>query len=309
MRKNRFYPFIYISYWHYIIHKNKNHQNSISYFTARPNNGAGTGHQMANWIAGYWFAKQFKLKFAHIPFPNSKWEEFLGFGEGEVKISDLLNNGYKTRKLPLFTSDNTKEVDLTISIIKSYLGKKMIFVAEQDQFYPEQIGVIEEIKKKFYTSTARMKDKLSYSDQFFNIAIHIRRGDIQKGQESKNPNLTMRWLNNRYYEKILNKILVTLKQTKPIAIYIFSEGTDKEFKGYQNMQLCLGMPEMDSFLHLVSADLLITSKSSFSYKPALLSNGIKICPRNFWHSYPRSNEWILVDDDGTFDSRALKTVN
>jgi hypothetical protein len=54
---------------------------SDHYFAARPNAGAGIGHQLANWIAGYLWAQQFGLKYAHIPFSNSKWEYFLGFGE------------------------------------------------------------------------------------------------------------------------------------------------------------------------------------------------------------------------------------
>jgi hypothetical protein len=49
------------------------------YFTAIPNIGGGIGHQLANWIAGYWYAKQFNLKFAHTPFPNPKWDLILGF--------------------------------------------------------------------------------------------------------------------------------------------------------------------------------------------------------------------------------------
>jgi hypothetical protein len=48
------------------------------------------------------------------------------------------------------------------------------------------------------------------------------------------------------------------------------------------------------------ADLLITSKSSFSYKPALLSKGLKVCPKDFWHGYPDTSDWILVDEKGSF---------
>ena len=66
------------------------------------------------------------------------------------------------------------------------------------------------------------------------------------------------------------------------------------------------MNAQDSFLHMVNADMLITSKSSFSYKPALLSNGVKISPRNFWHGYPNTKDWILVDDNGQFDTSQLK---
>ena len=53
-----------------------------------------------------------------------------------------------------------------------------------------------------------------------------------------------------------------------------------------------------SFLHMVYADVLITSKSSFSYKPALLNTGIKVSPKQFWHSYPKTTDWLLADEDG-----------
>lgn len=68
------------------------------------------------------------------------------------------------------------------------------------------------------------------------------------------------------------------------------------------------MDAQTSFLHLVYANLLITSKSSFSYKPALLNNGIKICPRNFWHGYPDSKDWILCDNNGIFDVSSLRNA-
>jgi len=66
------------------------------------------------------------------------------------------------------------------------------------------------------------------------------------------------------------------------------------------------MSTKDSFLHMVYADLLITSKSSFSYNPALLSKGIKVCPKDLWRGYPESKDWILVENDGSFDINALQ---
>lgn len=60
------------------------------------------------------------------------------------------------------------------------------------------------------------------------------------------------------------------------------------------------MNAKDSFLHIVYADVLITSKSSFSYKPALINRGLKICPENFWHGYPKSDDFVLTDEEGRF---------
>ena len=98
--------------------------------------------------------------------------------------------------------------------------------------------------------------------------------------DPSNPNLAMRYLSNDYYEKALRQVIGSIKIDKPIHIYIFSQGIPEdypEFAHYKNIHWYLDMSAQDSFLHMVYADLLITSKSSFSYKPALLSNGIKVC--------------------------------
>jgi hypothetical protein len=300
-RKTSFYPKIYKSYWHYRFTSKNSITNHLNYYSAIPNPGAGIGHQMANWIAGYWFAKQFQLPFAHIPFSSSNWESFLGFGEGEITVAALLQKGYKKVRLPLFDEFNEVEIALQKKIIASYSNQKVVFVAEQDQGYTDQFGVMEVIKEKFHTAPPRKLDQLIFDSKNFNIAIHVRRGDIVIGQDNQNPNLLLRWQENNYFEKVLFTVLENLKTEKPIAIYLFSQGetTDfPEFRKFDNLHFCLEMNAQDSFLHMVNADLVITSKSSFSYKPALLSNGIKVCPQNFWHRYPQTEDWIMVDDEG-----------
>lgn len=298
-KNTSFYPYIYRSYWHYIFHKsNKNNKNC--YYTARPNPGAGIGHQIANWIAGYWYAQQFGLKFAHLPFSTKRWDEFLGFGENEITVSELKRQGYKVRRLPLFNEKNKLEYDLNRRIIASYAGRRVVFVAEQDQFYKNQYEVMADLKRKFYTASIRKKEKLVYSKENFNIAIHVRRGDIMV--EPFNPNLAIRYLSNNYFERVLQQVIHNIKTDKPIHIYFFSQGIPEdypEFAKYENLHWCIDMGAQDSFLHMVYADLLITSKSSFSYKPALLNKGIKVCPRNFWHGYPDTEDWIMAENDGT----------
>lgn len=300
---SKYYPYIYRSYWHYLFNKSKTEKNITCYYSARPNPGAGIGHQMANWIAGYWYAKQFGLKFAHIPFSTSSWDDFLGFGYGEPTVKSLKKHGYKIRKLPLFNEDNDNEIQINRQIIDSYAGTHVVFVAEQDQFYRNQYGVIADIQEKFYSAPARKNDSLIYTSENFNIAIHVRRGDIMANPS--NPNLAMRYLSNDYFEKVLRQVVKNLRIRKPVHIYFFSQGTPEdypEFTHYENLHWCLDMNAKNSFLHMVYADLLITSKSSFSYKPALLNRNIKVCPRNFWHGYPNNDpKWILCENDGTFD--------
>ena len=308
-RQKSCYPKLYKSFWHYKFCSSLKTSDHKNYYTAIPNRGAGIGHQMANWIAGYWFARQFGLQFAHTTFSNDKWEQFLGFGVDETSVEDLLNKGYKKVSLPLFDEFNPTEVALNKSIIASYSHQRLVFVAEQDQGYQDQFGVMDDLKRKFNNAPARKNEQLIYSKENYNIAIHVRRGDIVVGQENNNPNLLLRWQDNSYFEHVLTAVISNLKQAKPIAIYLFSQGVRSEFSDFEkfeNLHFCLDMGAQDSFLHMVKADLLITSKSSFSYKPALLSKGIKVCPRNFWHGYPDSKDWIVAEDDGLFDIRQLK---
>lgn len=301
-RNKEWYACLYRSYWHMKLHKKEAKEEEDNYFTAVPNRGAGIGHQLANWIAGYWFSKFFNLKFAHIPFSDKSWETFLGFGEDEIAANDLIKScGYKKVRLPLFKETNSQEVEQIRRIINSYNGRKVVFVAEQDQFYHDQYGIMGDLKKKFQNCKSRAEDKLFFSSKFYNIAIHIRRGDITLGLKNGNSNLLMRWQENQYYLNALNCFLKRFKISKPIKIYLFSQGERSNFSEFNKLEginYCLDISPRDSFLHMVYADLLITSKSSFSYKAALISNGIKICPVNFWHGYPNTKDFILADENG-----------
>lgn len=311
MRPFRIYPCLYISWWHKKLSPSKAtlEDSKLPYFAARPNPGAGIGHQMANWIAGYWWASQLGCPFAHIPFSTEEWEAFLGFGEGETRFSSLCHQGYTIRRLPLFNETDQTERKRTEQIVASYKGKKVILLCEQDQGYQKQYEVIPEIQKKFQLSPLRDNDKFIWSDDTFHIAVHIRRGDIVEGQSTHN----MRWLDNNYYRRVMDQILSILKTDKPVHIYLFSQGQREDYSEMSdlpNLYWCLDMPARESFIHLVNADILVTSKSSFSYKPALLnSKGIKVCPRQFWHGYPESNFWILCENDGNIIESELCKID
>ena len=300
-RNKNYYPGIYKSYWHYKFKKSDCIEKFNNYYSAIPNYGAGIGHQMANWIAGYWFAKQFGLQYAQSTFSTPEWDSFLGFGENEITVDELIKCGYKKVKLPLFDEFNHSELELQNKIIASYSNLKVVFVAEQDQGYKNQFGVMETLKEKFFNAPIRINDRLFYDSKFLNIAIHIRRGDIVIGQENRNQNLLFRFQGNEYFLQVLINVLKKIKTEKPIAIYLFSQGNQEdflEFNQFRNLHYCLDFNPMNSFLHLAYADILITSKSSFSYKPALLNKAIKICPKDFWHGYPESGDWVLADHTG-----------
>lgn len=296
---------LFPAYWRYRLMSNKQERNkneldfAMVYLTQEPNKGAGIGHQMGNWNAGYWFAQRFGVKYAYSPFSNPSWDDFLGFGEEEISAKELLKKGYKKRKLPYFNEKSEKDMALIQGIIDAYRGQKIVFFLGLDQFYGAQYGAMEHIKQKFHHAQARKQEKLIYQDNCLNIAVHIRRGDIVIGQTTQEPELTKRWLTTEYSANILKALISVIPQEKPYRIYLFSQGTEADFpelQGIENLVYCLDMPAKESFLHMVKADILITSKSSFSYKPALLSEGIKICPKHFWHEYPQDEKWIVIDE-------------
>ncbi len=305
---------VYKSYWHYkfgnLLKKTQALSVHKNFIAQKPNYSAGIGHQLSNWNAGFYFAKYFNLQFAHFPFSNNKWEHLLGFGENEIAASTLLKEGkYKKIKLPRFDSEKDKDVQLTGNIIQSYQNRKVLFILAQDQGYVEQCGTFTDLSAKFFNASARKDQALFYDPLCFNIAIHIRRGDVAAMKQSGDTNWEERWLNNDYYESVLKKVLSAIPTGKKINIYLFSQGNKEdfpEFDQFENIHYCLDVNAYDSFLHMAYADILISSKSSFSYKPALISKEIKICPGNFWHKYPSATNFILADNNGVFDIDKLK---
>lgn len=290
-------------------HRGKGGSKENLYLTEVVSYGAGVGHQLANWIAGYWFAKVFGIKYAYSPFTSSavpfrpnRWDYILGFREGEITVEELLKEGYKKVQLPYFDENNKVHMKEIQRIIDSYAGEKVVFFTEANQFYRDQYGVMDDIRKKFFSAPARKDDQLIYDRSNYNVALHIRRQVVidSKVIEENTEQRAKRWTGNEYYEEVL-KALVKLNVGKPIKIHVFSTGKPEEFeafKKYGDVQICSDLDEYASFIHLVYADLLVTSKSSFSYKPALMSKGIKICPEGFWHGYPDLPDWFIVGSDG-----------
>ena len=292
-----FYFFIYKSYWHYLLLPKKKFDKKIkkNYLSINVNFGARIGHQLANYNAAIFYAKKLGLTHIHTHFPNKKWEKILDINFNCISSESLLKKGYKKIQLPRFKEKNISDISRIKKIIKSYCRQKVVFFLEIDQAYTNQYEVAPTLQQKFFSSPKRLKDKLTYKKNNFNIAVHIRMGDILQNKNIKK----QRFLDINYFIKALNKSLSIIKTKKKIVIHIFSEKYEKSFlklKEFHNIKFCYNLNQYQTFLHFIYADLLITSKSSFSYKAALINRGIKLCPKQFWHKYPKNKKkWILLD--------------
>lgn len=309
IKSGKWINYFYASYRHRNKKQPPNADQRTVYITQIPNEGAGIGHQIANFNGGCHYAMLFGIPFAYPGFCNKEWEHFLGFGEHEVSVKELKKKGYRIRKLPYF-NETEESLALIRQIIQSYAGEKVILSVELDQFYQKQYEVVPYIKRKFEEASARKEDRLTYQENRVSMAVHIRRGDIvaagQAAQEAGGKTeiaaaqgMSKRWLSLAYFENIVKQ--VSEKVGDRLDIYLFSQGDRKDyqcFEKYGNVIYCFAMSDQDAFLHMVRADILVISKSSFSYKPALLADGVRICPPDFWHGYPEDGKWIVADEAG-----------
>ena len=305
-RERKYYFWLYKSYWHMLFSSSKKTSDN-KFLSARPNPGAGIGHQISNWISGYTLAKSWNIKYACIPFSYinnpfvaNTWNELLGFSDGEVKIDSLIRSGYKVVLLPLFDENNEKEITVIKKIIDSYQGRK-IFLLEQDQKIANDTLCMDDLNKKYRKGH---KPSPLYDKKIINIAIHVRRGDIVQTGKKRNDNLTMRWLDDGYYIKIID-ILIELLKSHNYKIYLFSQGKDSDFAcflKYEKLKLCLDISAQETFKLLTDADVLVMSKSGFSYQAAKLNqNGLLIYPYGFWHNVFDASRTVVPDENGNID--------
>jgi hypothetical protein len=136
------------------------------------------------------------------------------------------------------------------------------------QLYNKVMPMLRNIKKG--------RDLIYFNKNAINIAVHIRRGDVSKSQYPD------RYLPTSYFKPIIDKLLL---QFPGANVCIFTEITPEnreEFNIFTNIKIISGGDVLITFEHLSKADILITSKSSFSYVAALY-NGNTVLYTNFWH--------------------------
>jgi hypothetical protein len=158
------------------------------------------------------------------------------------------------------------------------------------------------------------------------VAVHVRRGEqvVLKSD---------RLLPNAYYVSVANNVAGVLDALKlEYEIELWTEVPTKEFTVYPNdhgifdrlagparitpemyrlddfdvlphLVHCINDRAVDCLRGLATADILIMSKSSFSYVAAVLNGNGIVMYHPFWHRAPSS--WLTVQPDGQFDRSAL----
>jgi len=151
-------------------------------------------------------------------------------------------------------------------------------------FYNKE--VLEQLRTCYYSNPKPSLEHI-YKPDTYNVALHIRRGDVGKTNRHSS-----RYTHNNDYIEILG----SQQLPENTVIHIFSEGTLDDFQEiktiYPDAVFHLNTNIQETFHGMVKADLLVMSKSSFCYCAALLNenkvNGTII--KNWWHKPLKS--WL-----------------
>ncbi|HZO47501.1 MAG TPA: hypothetical protein VFB68_16510 [Xanthobacteraceae bacterium] len=164
--------------------------------------------------------------------------------------------------------------------------------------------------------------KTSMPNKVLRIALHVRRGELIFVNSE-------RLIDNRYYVNIAHRLAAALESAQiPFELELHSELLQKEsmvrpddpaFRGridevlqlrpeqdpfqdfdvFPRLTRFINEPTMTCIERLATADILVTSKSSFSYLAAILNVDGIVLYHPFWHYPPDS--WLVTKPSGEFD--------
>jgi len=127
------------------------------------------------------------------------------------------------------------------------------------------------------------------------VAVHVRRGDVGKNKNS------MRYTENPVILRAIGGIEETLKTLGlPYRVTVHSQGDPQDFQEFTRRGYALSLEE-DAIIAMrafIESDVLLMSKSSFSYLAAIYNRGVKLYYPTFNPCLPG---WIRLRKNGAFD--------
>jgi hypothetical protein len=164
-------------------------------------------------------------------------------------------------------------------------------------------ATIPEFRRKYYSNKSPRRNEVLI------VGVHVRRGDITSSRPD-------RWTSTSLIAETIGKVRAVLDAhfTK-YKICVFSEGDDADFAKLDapGAEFFLDADPIWSMQEFIEADILIMSKSSFSYVSALISDGIKIYeplegypPMSSWVMSDHDERWLRYGPNGEFDCAAFE---
>lgn len=127
------------------------------------------------------------------------------------------------------------------------------------------------------------------------VAVHIRRGDI-----TRNNIFLPRVLSCDYYAQALT-LLRELAPSELLDIAILTNEIDIDIENLaENVgaRIVKHGNDIQDFHTLSSCDILVASKSGFSYLASLINiRALKLVPRDFWHEWPADSIQLSIENE------------
>lgn len=131
------------------------------------------------------------------------------------------------------------------------------------------------------------------------IAVHIRRGDVNKKDSSiRSVENTLRYVGSDKIMTAIDGVITFMEQGRQeYIVEIYSNGTPEELKEFVDRGFILqsDLGAIETFREFVRADVLIMTNSTFSYVAGLCSNGVVIYENQF---YGKLSSWVTRQETG-----------
>jgi hypothetical protein len=253
----------------------------------------GGGAQIHARMSVMAFCKAMDLHYVHTPIKcveraadkgdAPRWEALFRLGVGEPSIDDI-----SKPFLPLHTFlAAPQRWQQSVLIHTPHLHT---FTDAQPDIYAK---ISDELRRKYAGKPpVRMSSCLS-------IALHIRRGDVTLQAHP------LRYTSNSKIRAAIGSVVRTIERSGyAYHLSIYSEGVEQDFCGVfdRPFELHLNGDPVDALQNMISSDILVMSKSSFSYVAALIHQGLVIY-EPFWHR-PMSH-WHIMESGGRIDEERL----
>jgi hypothetical protein len=258
-----------------------------------PHQFCGIGHLSSEWNAGFMLASRFDLHFVHAPLPEP-WESFFGWGKDELSFD--ISREMKSEMLtciPFLTGDFDclEVVAYLISLHRVTDNKLFILGFNQSAYDQTASGALLREKYEKYSETKAVP---SHKDeQAITVAVHIRKGDII-GSEKE---MAVRYIDADW----MARAVASLQQAiaKPFKVNVYSQGLSEEdklqFDSFGKVTFYDNTDPCETFHNLMIADILVMSRSGFSYLAACMGQQVVVVPPGFWHHIPDDKRWIKMD--------------
>lgn len=273
----------------------------------------GAGAQAHTIMSAMCFAQAHGHTYVHTPFaaidhaeqpaPDwvDAWEKLFNLGDGEERAETLKGRVYNYSsfhpRLYYAMTGGFRSADESRSRTRKGVGRPerhfhpYFYYADS---HPESFqAIIPELRRKYWTG----KKRSGNGDLM--VALHMRRGDVT----ARN---TMRYTPIESVHRTAEAVKSVLTDAGiSYSMRLYSQGPADGFAALRDVgvDLCLDVDAVWTMQQLITADVLVMSKSSFSYVAALISDGIKLY-EPFWH--PPLRSWLPRNSHGRFDRREFE---